>query len=158
MHSMEGLPVTTFGWLQSLSILIVGIFALMSLVDKGVSSKRKLAQEVDDGLISSLKESVEYLQRKQEQTTKELNIAKTQITTLQAENQMLKDIAMGRDGETKKFQTDAYTAMRVLGENMGISKLNHEAIYRIEKNIAELLLSINTLITKLPVQDLKGGV
>lgn len=148
---MEGLPTTLLGWTQSTALILVGAFSLVSLFDKTLNGRRRLAQEVDNELITSLKTSIDHLKERQRETTAELEAAKSRITVLEAENKLLKDIATGQDAATQSFQTDAYEAMKKVVENVTISRLNHEAIVAMGKNIESLAKNMEKLIDHLPV-------
>lgn len=147
---MDSLPTSPLGWIETISIITIGIFAVISLFDKTLNNRRKNIQETDNALIESLQASVNHMKGKQTEMEVDLKQANEKITALQAENTLLKDIAIGRDGNTKQFQTDAYDAMKKVIENVTISKMNHEAIVKMDKNIEKLASSIENLVKKMP--------
>lgn len=147
---MDSLPTSPLGWIETISIITIGIFAVISLFDKTLNNRRRNIQETDNALIESLQASVNHMKGRQTEMEVDLKQANEKITTLQAENTLLKDIAIGRDGNTKQFQTDAYDAMKKVIENVTISKMNHEAIVKMDKNIEKLASSIENLVKKMP--------
>ena len=98
------LPNNVVGLASMFSVIILGIFALISLVDKSLSNRRKLISDVDKELITTLQEQVKVLKEKAEGAeTRSLN-TQMDFEKLKSENLTLREILQGRDQATLEFQ------------------------------------------------------
>ena len=103
------LPNNVVGLASMFSVIILGIFALISLVDKSLSNRRKLISDVDKELITTLQEQVKVLKEKAEGAeTRSLN-TQMDFEKLKSENLTLREILQGRDQATLEFQKSGKT-------------------------------------------------
>lgn len=103
----ELLPTTAGGWIGLLTTVVVGIFALITLLDRSSASRRKEKDELDEGLITSLKETIAEMSRKIDvlENNQKENVAS--INQLLGENNIMKRLLENRDERSLAAQAAA---------------------------------------------------
>ncbi|KKP44970.1 hypothetical protein A2366_02470 [Candidatus Woesebacteria bacterium RIFOXYB1_FULL_33_9] len=106
------LPNNVVGLASMFSVIILGIFALISLLDKSLNNRRKMISDADKELITTLQEQVKTLKEKAEGAeTRSLN-TQMDFEKLKTENQTLREILQGRDATTLEFQKAGMDAIK----------------------------------------------
>lgn len=123
-----GFPETLTGWAATLGFIITGAFALYSMFDKTLRSRKKEANVTDDRLISLLKDEVSVLQRKSEQQSQDIESMKVLLLELKKENEVLRMIFQNRDPESVAMREEAKAAMKIISQIPGDIKKLYGAI------------------------------
>lgn len=118
---MTFIPTTPQGWASAVTIVVLGTFSIISLIDKNLRKKRKDENQTDDRVISLLKTNVEILEKNVLKLTDQQHASELKITALEAENEVMKKIFQGRDVQTLEFQKrgfEAFEAIKGMNEHM----------------------------------------
>jgi uncharacterized coiled-coil DUF342 family protein len=131
---------TIISWLGFIGMSVLGVLAVVGFFDKGKKSRERDADEVENRLIGLFKEQIAQLEKKVADLEKKTNDQSCTIASLtekilitEETNEMLKEMLVGRDAESKDFRERADKA---------IGKVDH-----IENGNKEILKSINNLYT-----------
>lgn len=111
------MDITTFlqnplaGWGTVITIVILGIFSALNLIDRGRTDKQKRSDSADDRIIDILTKTIAVLEKKVKDLEEGQVQANTEITKLQSRNKMIEEIFAGRDGQTVEFQKRGFEIM-----------------------------------------------
>jgi predicted RNase H-like nuclease (RuvC/YqgF family) len=119
-------------------LIIAGGIALYGLWDKSARERRKEVDGNEDRLIDLLKQTVDQLETKVNKQTTDIENLTKKVSDLERENETLIKVLQGRDDDTKKFQQQAFEAMK-------ISRETHDIVTTLAKNMEVT----NNAITKL---------
>lgn len=136
---LESFPGTVAGWAGLLTIILVGVFALIGIFDKVRKQREEDANKVDDRLIKLLKDQIEALERRVTALDKELLETKTSLQTMQIENKTLRDVLQGRDGALQDYMKTGLSAMAEIHEVLKLTRENGKNIERLYKAIEKHL-------------------
>lgn len=128
--------ISQFGGVAGIvSVVIVGGFGLFSLFNKNSKALRKEETDTAKDVIDLLTSKVTVLEGKVEEL-------ETKVDTLTTENKTLRDVLQGRDGETKQFYKDAYSAIEVIKHNDKVSEENSKTLAKIA-TLLETVIKVN---------------
>jgi hypothetical protein len=102
-NSIQGAFVA---WAAVITLVLVGIFALLGIFDKVTKQKRQDANQLDDRLITLLKGEVDALTRKVTDNEVRMVEMENKLTLYAHENEVLRNVMQGRDPETVKMLQD----------------------------------------------------
>ena len=134
-----------------ISVIVLGIFALISLIDKGINSRRKQISDADKELITTLQEQVKVLKEKAEGAeTRSLN-TQMDFEKLKAENLTLREILQGRDQTSMEFQKAGMEAIKrseqttqMIEKTFQLVSSNTQSIEKLYKAIEKHLSTMET--------------
>lgn len=158
MVNFLGLPTTIIGWATTIGFIVTGIFALITLFDRGRKQKQDDTDRADDRLINLVKETNVELEKKvkvlQDSDVEKGNL----ISKLQGKNELLEKIFQGRDDQTQQFQKQGFEAMKkteiVIKEMVGINK-NIERLAEVIERHLESFTPSKTIKTTKKVETIK---
>lgn len=130
-----GIPDTISGWAATIGFVITGAFALYSIFDKTLRSRRQDADGTDDRLINLLKDEVDVLQRKVEEYGKDMQAMKILMAELKQENQSFRAVFQQRDPDSIAIREESRQAMKV--------------VYAIQKDVQQLYGALNRHLERL---------
>ncbi len=94
-------------------LIILGAFSGMYLFSKALKQKRKEADESDSRLVGLLKDTVDELERKVDNLTKQQQENMDQIKRLSSDNEVITKIFQGRDSKSEEM----YSMVKATMEN-----------------------------------------
>lgn len=140
-------------WLSVLAIIFgalgivgVAISYLITIFGRVFKDKQAASDKADDRLIGLLKNTVEELERNQQDNMRKIDELSTKVDALEKSNQMMTDIFQGRDQSTQDFQLQGFEAMKKaqqILETVNTTNRNVEKLYGV---IAQYLKTINVAI------------
>ena len=130
--------------LGNIAIVILGIFSLLSLIDKTRRDRSKLASDETKDLIDILQEKITALEGRVTTAENNAAIAKDEAIKVKAENGTLRDILQGRDNATVEFQKSAMDAIKVSYDTNRIGLENSKKLDSANQNIERLAKAIET--------------
>lgn len=92
--------------LTILGVMIAGIFAAFSLIDKGIRERSKTKDELDDKIRSLLQEENKELADKVNNLTNKIELISKKQIEIESENKILKAIFQGRDDDALKYREE----------------------------------------------------
>lgn len=150
------LPNNVVGLASMFSVIILGIFALISLVDKNLSNRRKLISDVDKELITTLQEQVKVLKEKAEAAeTRSLN-TQMNFEKLKSENLTLREILQGRDQASLEFQRAGMEAIKRADTSYQLIERTFTLVSGQTGSIEKLYKAIEKHLATMETQS-KGG-
>ena len=150
------LPNNVVGLASMFSVIILGIFALISLVDKSLSNRRKLISDVDKELITTLQEQVKVLKEKAEGAeTRSLN-TQMDFEKLKSENLTLREILQGRDQATLEFQKSGMEAIKRSEQTTQLIEKSFQLVSSNTQSIEKLYKAIEKHLSTMETNS-KGG-
>lgn len=120
------------GWAGIAAFIIVGIFAIIGMVDKSTRARRKEVAEL-------LKEQVDALEGKVELLSK-------QVEELKKENETLIRVLQGRDEQTQLFYKKGFESMKTIDESLSLMKVMNDKMDVIRQengNVGKLIGVVN---------------
>lgn len=118
----------------------LGIFAILGIFDRTARQRRKDGDEVEDRVITLLKEEVAALTKKVEEGVAWRRDAEIRMERVITENKTLRDILQGKDNSTKEYQKMGIEAMK-RGERV------EREMQAMNKNIERLAVSIEKVVS-----------
>lgn len=150
---LTGLPTTITGWVSSIAVLVLGIFALINIFDKGRRERSKLMSDETEKLIEIMKERISALESRVVAAEKNASDAQLNSAATIAENKTLRDILQGRDANSLELQKQALVAMKQIEvvekaviEQNKVLKEQQDDIKRMAKNTERLATSIEEIV------------
>lgn len=131
MNFLETIPSAWIAWLSFAGFVVMGALALYGNFDSRKRERQKDENATEDRVINLLKQEVEQLTKKVGEQGKDIEKLTTKVTALERENETLVKVLQGRDEQTQKFYSDAYVAMKEIGEIGSIAKTNNELIQKL---------------------------
>ncbi len=104
------------GPIIAIVIVILGIAAGLYMLDGYRSKKKKEENDGEDRLINILQKTVDNLQTTVTQQTVDIEDLTKEVSDLKKDNQLMREILQGRDGETKEFYKQGFEAMKLTRE------------------------------------------
>ena len=99
-------------WLEMIAIVVVGIFAIITLIDRE-SNRRKLEiDKQEDRVITLLKEEVQTMKGKYDDLQQRFQDQELKFKELMTENTTLREIVQGRDASTLEYQKAGLASMK----------------------------------------------
>jgi len=139
------IPGTVAAWVVVITLVIGGVLVVIGLWDKKVKERKKETDGSEDRLIEILQTTVNELEKKVDQQTKDIEGLTKTVEELKRDNEKYIDIFKGRDGQTQQFYKEGFEAMK-------IANLTHDVVTTMAesvKNTNENLKSTNENINKL---------
>lgn len=124
-------------------IIIVGVAAALSLIDRTSQNRRKQIDEDNQTLVRVLKESVETLKEKVTDLELQSASSKKEIAELKSKNVILEEVFRGKDPATVEFQKRGLEIMAKFEESDKKIDMVVASNAQIQKNIEGLLSSVN---------------
>ncbi len=106
------MPTSVIGLASMISVIVLGLFALINLIDKGMSSRRKLITDADKELITTLQEQVKVFKEKAESAESIARNTQIEFEKLKTENQTLREVVQGKDLTSLEFQKAGLEAIK----------------------------------------------
>lgn len=143
-----GLPTSIVGIGTIIVFIFLGIFYVIGLFNNARDKQQKIsddkaiaAENATTFVITALKEQISVLEKKVQDQSSQINDMALRLESLSGENKSLKDLLLGKDDETKKFQAMGVEVMtKVVPQLMNTTRetnLNVTKLYRaIEKHLA----------------------
>ncbi len=131
---MESFVSQFGGWIGLIAAAVVSITYIISLFSK---SSRELKKEESD----TAKDVIDLLSTKVTVLEGKVNELELKVDELTTENRTLRDVLQGRDGETKQFYKDAYSAMEIIKHNDKVSEENSKTLSKIATLLETLVNS-----------------
>ena len=99
-------------WLEMIAIVVVGIFAIITLIDRE-SNRRKLEiDKQEDRVITLLKEEVQTMKGEYDDLQQRFQDQELKFKELMTENTTLREIVQGRDASTLEYQKAGLASMK----------------------------------------------
>lgn len=128
---MESFITQFGGYIGVSTAVIVGVFALIGLINKNSRALKKEETETATSVIDLLKEQVDALETKVDQQDMDIRELTKKVESLKTENHTLTEVLQGRDGTTQQFYKDAYAAMKVIEAIAQSSKDSNQALTKL---------------------------
>lgn len=150
---MELIPENIPQWLSvlllNLSVVVIGILAIAGIFDRRTKERQRESQELEDRVRALYKEEV--TQQKTEINELRIEVAnlKDRSIKMEAENQLMKELLQGRDGDSVQFRERAEHTMELVDKLSEIAVKNGsktdavmEAVKSTNKNVERLAIAI----------------
>ena len=135
--------VSTFGgWIGIITAVIVGIFAIIGIVNKNSRDLEKVQSDTANDVIKLLKEQVDALSTKVNIQDTDIKTLKQSIDNLKTENRILSDVLQGRDVQTQQFYKDIYASMEIVKHNDKTSEDNSKLLAKLV-SLVEVYINSN---------------
>ncbi len=123
----------------AIGIVVVGIFSVLSMIDRQGKRKREESDAADDRLVSILKGTVAELREKVDGLSNQLGEQAKKILKLETENNTLTRVLQGRDADMKSLYENANATKKFTEENrkllLGVNKNVERLAVAIEKHL-----------------------
>lgn len=137
--AMIDLPSSFMQWAGLLALLVVGVFALIGIIDKSKRKNRNDADEAESRLIKALKDEVEVLTRKIDAQDAKIQNLVLRQAELKSENVTLMNVINGQDDGSKEYRKAALASMEKVEQIARISVENNDSIKKLYKAIEKHL-------------------
>jgi len=150
---MEQIPANLPSWLTilliNLSVVVVGVLAIAGIFDRRTKERQKESQDLEDRVRALYKEEVTQQKTEISELRAEVANLKDRSIKMEAENQIMKELLQGRDGETIQFRERAEYTMELVNKLSEIAVKNGsktdavmEAVKATNKNVERLAVAI----------------
>lgn len=129
---MEFINSATAGITAIITVVVLGIFSLINILDKRLAARRKEADAADEKLIGRLKELVEAQGEEIETLKTEAQKDRIEMAKVLKENEVLTRILQGRDERTIEYQKAGLASME-------LSKQTHELVVANNKTLTTMV-------------------
>lgn len=126
------------------TIIILGIFSILSLLDKTRRDRAKLTSDETRELIEILQQKIKALEDRVTTTEADARAAKEEAIKVKAENGTLRELLQGRDEATIEFQKSVMGAVITAADTNVVVKENSKKLDAANKNIERLAKAIET--------------
>ena len=123
--------------------IIAGIFVFVGIFGKGYGERRRESDELADGLIKRLKETVDQQSRDIELLKTQMIEQKSQLDHFKGRNAVLEELFKGRDPQMQAFLKDAPTLMEIAQSNNQLAKATNESVGSLADAVRELVERID---------------
>lgn len=142
-------PSDLWGWVTLIAADLAGIFAIISLVDKGRKQQVAEAQQLSKDIIEGLKTKVDLLEEQLEAQSSEIKILRNDLLKVTTENRTLREVLEGRDQSAVDYRKRGELSMEIVASTHKLVEENSEAIALLNKNIEKLFSAIEQHLKKL---------
>ena len=122
---------------EIITIVVVGVFSLIALLDRGMKQKRTDADALDKELINSLKTKAELQEERIKELETDHKASTALINQLKGENQMMKELLQGRDKATLDYQKTGLEAMAKIDKIFEVAITNSKNIETLTKTLTD---------------------
>jgi len=135
-----------FTTIPGVIIAIAGSIAIIATaVFYGVGVFKGKSDNADDRLINILKETVDQLEIKVNQQSKDIESLTKKVDELEKENGTLIEVLQGRDKNTLDFQRQMLEAMKIGMETNGLAKHTAEKLTELMDMMGDHLKAVEAL-------------
>lgn len=149
-------PNSIMGWASMISVVVVGIFALINLMDRSLGNRRKLINEADNELITTLQEQIKVFKEKAESAESIARTTQLDFEKLKAENLTLREILQGRDQATMEFQKAGMAAIQRSEQTTQLIEKTFTLVSKQSESIEKLYKAIEKHLSMME-NNSKGG-
>ena len=132
-------------WVSIITIAGLGILSIFNLIDRAATKKRSEVDRADDRLMGIMQATVSQLEKKTELASKDLVDTQLRLTTLEAENKIIKDIFQGRDDTMQTFMKQGFAAMATMPEVTKMIAATNENVGKLYESIQQLIQNIKPI-------------
>lgn len=123
-------------WINIAGIVVLGAFALSSLLNKGLSSKRAELVKTLQDTVNAYEEKVKAQDRKIEEMTKGHTDNIRLIGQLQGANELMTKLLQGRDDDAQTFKKTMMAAASITAET-------HKVVFEMGTKVSNFIESID---------------
>lgn len=134
--ALDWLPDTFLQWVSVITIAGFGVLAALNIFDRVAKSRRNDADRVEERLVSALKDEVDVLTRKIDGYDERMVHMNDKITSLQAENGLMRDLLKGTDKDSQAYRAQALASMK-------LAEQTHQIVLKNQTSIMQLYGAIN---------------
>jgi len=116
---MENFNLAQF--LTLLGVIVGGLFAAFSLMDKGIKDRGKVKDDLDDKIRKLLQEENKELSDKVDSLSDKVADLTDKQNKAETENNLLKEVFQGRDKDAMAYRSEGREAMKLVKEITQVS-------------------------------------
>lgn len=109
---MENLPINTLT--TTVTAIVLGVFAVLSIIDRIWGKRNKELSEADDRLIELLNQQIKALEQRVVSAEGQVQAMTVRVEGLETENKLLRSVLENRDGKFQEFMDKSFDMMEIM--------------------------------------------
>lgn len=135
---MESLPINTLT--TTVTAIVLGVFAILSIIDRIWGKRNKDLSEADDRLISLLNQQITALEARVKSAEGEVRAMTSRVESLETENKLLRSVLENRDGKFQEFMDKSFEMMEAMPQLL-------ETTTKTNGNVEKLIKALDRHLT-----------